>query len=246
MEDLWLPLAALGIVAIGALAWLVRRKPAAAPARGGKRGAEGLDTLMAWHPQPTRILTAPERQALRLLRHTLPEHLILAQVPLARFIKVPTRHSYAEWLRRVGQICADLVVCDADSQVLAVVEIRVARGQESEKARRRHARMDRVVQAAGIPLHVWTEGELPSPMAVRELFASLASTAAPVAPAAASGPGAAALAGQPPFEETEPDDDWPQDQDPPPSTWFDDIDSGQVPLDPANATTARPGQTRAR
>lgn len=241
MEDLWLPLAALGIVAIGALAWLVRRKPAAAPARGGKRGAEGLDTLMAWHPQPTRILTAAERQGHRLLRQALPDHLILAQVPLARFIKVPTRHSYAEWLRRVGQICADLVVCDADSQVLAVVEVRAPRGQDSDRAQRRHARMDRVVQAAGIPLHVWTEGELPSPMAVRELFASLAgaSAAAPASrPAAASD--------QPTFEETAPDDDWPQDQDPPPSTWFDDIDSGQVPLGPANATTARPGQTPVR
>lgn len=252
MEELW-PLLAVAAIALVGVGWFLRRKPPVVPARSGKRGSEGLDTLMAWHPQSTRIMTAHERQAFRLLRSALPDHVILAQVPLARFIKVPTRHSYAEWLRRVGQLCADLVVCDADSQVLGIVEVRAPKGQESEKSQRRHARMDRVLQTAGIPLQIWTEGELPSPMAVRESFAPVAglSTAAGAGRQTPEGraadmparPGAAP--GQA-FEPTEADEDWPQEQDPPPSTWFDDLDSGQVPLDPSRSTTAAPGRTRER
>lgn len=252
MEDYW-PLLAVAAIALVGVGWFLRRKPPATPARAGKRGAEGLDTLMAWHPQPTRIMTAHERQAFRLLRSALPDHVILAQVPLARFIKVPTRHSYAEWLRRVGQLCADLVVCDADSQVLAIVEVRAPKGQESEKSQRRHARMDRVLQTAGIPLQIWTEGELPSPMAVRDMLAQAtgmppqpgSSRPAPDAGASAMAPRGGASPAQA-FEPTEADDDWPQEQDPPSSTWFDDLDSGQVPLDPSRSTTATPARTRER
>src|SRR5687767_6569828 len=88
------------------------------------RPAENLDTMAAWPPTATRVLTTVERQAYDVLRSALPAHMILAQVPLQRFIKVPTRNSYAEWLRRVGHLSADLLVCDRHSQVVAVVEVR--------------------------------------------------------------------------------------------------------------------------
>jgi DNA primase len=42
----------------------------------------------------------------------LPDHVVLSQVPLSRFIKVPKRHSYAEWLRRLGYQSVDFVVCE--------------------------------------------------------------------------------------------------------------------------------------
>ena len=74
--------------------------------------ADNLDTLMGWEPVATRVLTTGEREAYHILRKALPDHVILAQVPVARFIKVPTKNSYSEWLRRVGSLCADLVVCD--------------------------------------------------------------------------------------------------------------------------------------
>src|SRR5687767_1195870 len=123
-------------------AWQRRRKPQTDTARRSKaKSMDGLDTLMSWHPQATRIMTTSERKAYAALRVGLPDHIILAQVPLARFLKVPTRHSYAEWLRRVGVMCADLVVCDSVSQVIAVVDIRAPESQENDKAKQRHARM---------------------------------------------------------------------------------------------------------
>lgn len=141
----------------------MRRKPRSKP-----MSDEQLDTLVDWEPLSTRVLTTSERDAYHVLRKALPDHMVLAQVPVARFIKVPTRNSYSEWLRRVGSLCADLVVCDASSQVVAVVEVRQPLSRENERAQRRHARMDRVLQGARIPVHVWLEGALPGPVVARE------------------------------------------------------------------------------
>lgn len=141
-----------------------RKPPAEAP----------LDTVQAWPPQAVRVLTLPERRAHDLLRKALPGRLVLAQVPLARFISVPTRHSYSDWLTRVGRLSADLLVCDHSSRVVAAIDIRTP--GESARAQRRHARMAEVLHAAGIAVHAWNADALPSAAEVRSLF--MARTAA--------------------------------------------------------------------
>ena len=129
---------------------------------------EGVDTVTGWLPEATPLLTRPERQALKLLQDALPDHMILAQVPLARFLRVPTRNSYAEWVRRVGQFCVDLVVCNTNSRVIAAVEIRRVHQGEGERTRKRHLRMDRVLRKAGVRVVVWNEDALPKPEKVRD------------------------------------------------------------------------------
>ncbi len=233
----------------------LRRKP-----RGKPASDEQLDTLMDWEPLSTRVLTTSERDAHHVLRKALPDHMVLAQVPVARFIKVPTRNSYSEWLRRVGSLCADLVVCDASSQVVAVVEVRQPLSRENERAQRRHARMDRVLQGARIPVHVWLEGALPGPVVAREAIlgsavqgaghtgaadAHLVRRDAEAAAVVASMQSAGELHGLSVDERaidvvlSEAMDEWEATgadhdrKDPPPSTWFDDLDagdSGRMPL----------------
>ena len=183
--SLWPVLLVGGVGAVGvAAAWRFGRARLAAhqvtrpaspqagdqrPRKPGRPAAyDNLDTVMDWEPGSTRLLTHAEREAYHLLRKALPDHMILAQVPVARFIKVPTRNSYAEWLRRVGSLCVDLVVCDMASHVLAVVEIRQPSAQETDRTRRRHTRMDKVLRASHIPVHVWLEESLPDLMTVRE------------------------------------------------------------------------------
>lgn len=155
-----------------------RRRARAAPAR-----REALDTLEAWPPQAVRVLTVSEREAFELLKRALPGFMVLAQVPLARFLRVPTQHSYTEWMQRVGSLNADLVLCDSGSRVLAVIDVRAV--QESERSQRRHERLARVLKAAGIGVHVWREGALPTLSAVRSSFGGVMGPAA-VAPAASS------------------------------------------------------------
>ncbi len=231
----------------------------------GERTPDQLDTLIDWEPMATRVLTTNEREAWHVLRKALPDHMVLGQVPVARFIKVPTRNPYSEWLRRVGSLCADLVVCDAQSQVIAVVEVRQPASKENERARRRHARMDRVLDAARIPVHVWLEGALPGPVVAREaiLGAATASTGpqsqvgnevarrdAEAAAVVASLQGGGNFEGLSLQERAidvvidEAMDEWEANggsdgerKEPPPSTWFDDmdIDSGRMPLDGASS-----------
>ncbi|CAN5783963.1 hypothetical protein BH11PSE8_BH11PSE8_33030 [soil metagenome] len=201
--------------------------------------ADRIDTLAGWPPQATRILTASERLAYGLLLRALPGHLILAQVPLARFLKVPKRNSYAEWLRRLGNQSVDFVVCDMASQVLAVVDVQAPAAISSERSRKRLNRMARSLKAAGIPLHVWTENALPSVEAVRETVLPKPVVKEPLSnpmPLASPSPEPARKvrdSGPSPFDESNRDstqDELIEMREPPPSTWFDDLDSGPTPL----------------
>ena len=147
--------------------FLVRRRGRQGHQRGGVRDA--LDTVPDWPPEAARVMTVQERQSYELLRRALPGYMVLSQVPLSRFLRVPTRHSYTEWLQRVGSLSADLLVCDTGSRVLAVVDVRA--NEESDRSRRRHERLARVLRAANVRVHVWREGHLPTPAEVRTAFA---------------------------------------------------------------------------
>jgi len=218
--------------------------------------SDNVDTVAGWMPQTTRVLTGAEREAYETLRTALPAHIILAQVPLARFLKVPTRNSYAEWLRRVGHLCADLVVCDRNSLVIAVVEVHAATPVTDDRVLRRQQRLARVLKAAAIPMHVWTEDVLPTPDAAREAIAPTppatelpATPAAKLAPAL-SGRFATSAAGRTPDAAAEPPtDEVTELNQAPPSTWFDDLDTGPAPLTrdglPKLDTPAAPPKDRA-
>ena len=249
----------LAACALGLLWWGIRRVQRG---RADEAEADRIDTLIGWPPQATRVLSLGERQAFSVLARALPDCIVLAQVPMSRFLKVPRRYSYADWLRRMGNQCVDFVVCDMHAQVIAVVELRAPAGLAADRAQRRLARMARSLKAAKVPLHVWTEGSLPSAEAAREAI-----TAPPVSPTPGTlsaaqattpamptgGPATQPPAPAPtvnPFEDTGRDsmqDERIELQEPPPSTWFDDIDSGPMPLrKPPGVKPAGPGRTRGR
>ncbi len=162
----------LSLLLLGGVLVLILRRRRGGGSSSSKRArqakAEELDTVAAWEPTAAKVMSGPEREAYHTLRAALPEHMILSQVQLARFLKVPTRNSYSEWMRRVGNLCADFVICDATSQVVAVVEVREPFGRDKERTQKRFARMDRVLEAAKIPVHVWLDNALPGPSVARE------------------------------------------------------------------------------
>ena len=165
MDPLYLVSLGCVLVAVALIWWLARRQ---GPVVRPEQPAERLDTLAAWPPEPTRILRSSERLAFSTLKLALPGYMILAQVPIARFLAVPKRNSYAEWMRRLGSQCVDFVICDVTSQVVAVVEVRPPAEQLDERVRARFDRMARVLKAANITVHVWNELKLPTIEAARE------------------------------------------------------------------------------
>jgi hypothetical protein len=172
---------ALAMAVLLLLTLLGMRRRQRQETRGRSPAREALDTVQAWPPESSRVMSVAERQGYDLLRRALPGFLVLAQVPLARFLRVPTRHSYTDWMQRVGSLNADLLLCDSGSRVLAVIDIRAP--HETERSRRRHERLARVLKAAGVRVHVWREDDLPSLAAVRSaLGADLLPAAEPVKP----------------------------------------------------------------
>lgn len=160
-------IAAVSALLAALLTWAVMRsrRTAAAPQL---RREEGLDTIQAWPPQAVRVMTLGERQAYEVLRRALPGYVILSQVPLSRFISVPTRNPYQMWLQRAGRLAVDLLVCDSSSRAVAAVEVRTA--DESQRGAKRHQRLVEVLRAAGVQVHEWDEDNLPNVVAARELF----------------------------------------------------------------------------
>ncbi len=221
----------LVLLAALALGWLVLR------GRTKKTSArdedDRLDTVAAWPPKTTRVMTTAERLAYSTLVRALPGYMILSQVPLARFLKVPTRHSYSEWLRRLGNQCADLVVCDMASEVIAVVNVQPPAAQVSERGRKRLNRMARVLKAAEVPLHVWTDNALPSVDAVRETLLPRPQTVTPDEARAAAAAPRRMTTGPSPLDDEDRDsthDERIEVREPTPSTWFDEFNSGPAPL----------------
>jgi hypothetical protein len=136
---------------------------------------DNLDTIAAWPPQAVRVMTLAERQAYDLIRRAMPGHLVLAQVPLARFISVPTANSYAAWLTRAGRLSADLLLVDNASRPVAAIQIRDV--DETDRSAKRRQRLTDVLQAAGIPVHVWQADRLPTPEQARGLLRAPGDTA---------------------------------------------------------------------
>lgn len=159
--------AGVGVVLLALfLIWRLQKAPRPMHHASG-RVLDAVDTVAGWPPEVTRVLAHRHRRAYDVLRRAMPEHVILAQVPVSRFIHVPARLSYAEWLRRIGHVCVDLLVCDRSSHVIAVVEVREAGHRPSDRAKKREKRLERVLRAAGVPLQVWDEAWLPEPATVR-------------------------------------------------------------------------------
>ncbi len=226
--DFFSPTAAFALPAAGLLllTWLgMRLRQRQHQRRGAAR--EALDTVASWPPEAARVLTIDERQAYDLLRRAMPGFLVLAQVPLSRFIRVPARHSYTDWLQRVGSLSADLLLCDSGSRVLAVIDIRAV--EESARGRRRHERMARVLGSAGVRVHTWREGNLP---AVAEVRHALTPLVGPVSASAKSNSsGAMPLIPVPEMAEILAEGDraaleaaWDPAMEPVPSAFFEDLE----------------------
>jgi|GEM_PF-3106319 len=169
MIDQVIIVVALSVLLLAAvIAYQLYRQIGAGTEQKSLAEIDNIDTLADWPPQATRIFSTSERNAYDLLVKALPNYTILGQVPLSRFIKVTSRHSYSQWLKRVGNHCVDLIVADNLSRVIAVIEIQSEKSPDTST--RKKARVARVLEAVRISVFEWIDGEFPSISEIRTLF----------------------------------------------------------------------------
>jgi hypothetical protein len=115
------------------------------------------------------------------------------------------------------------------AEVIAVVNVQPPADKLSERGRKRQNRMARVLKAADVPLHIWTDNALPSVEAVRETL--LPKEAGAETRTFATPPARGGTASQPvPLDAARPVEDAGEVREPTPSTWFDEFNSGPAPL----------------
>ena len=125
--------------------------------RGAHR--ESAELLTKYRPVAVRVLTGAEREALELVRRALPERVVMAQVPLVRYLRVEDKRVEDDWLRSLSILSADILVCDASSRPLLAIDVHPA--NMPARAMERHERMKRVLESVGVEVLVWQDGKLP-------------------------------------------------------------------------------------
>ncbi len=122
--------------------------------QGGSSGNE------IWPFYAKKPLSQPEQILYFRLIEALPEHIVLAQVQLSRFLGVKKGHNYQSWSNRINRMSADFVVCNKDSSILAVIELDDATHQKTER-QAADAKKNKAFEAAEIRIIRWQTKSMP-------------------------------------------------------------------------------------
>lgn len=129
-----------------------------------------VDDLPAqWPLRPRPVFNPPERRLYHLLREALPNHIVLAKLPLVRVCQPsnaePEQVRY--WFRLLGAIHINFALCDPLGRVLAAVDLVPSRGPPSARAQRIKAA---VLQACQVRYMSCTAEALPTLVQIRALL----------------------------------------------------------------------------
>ncbi len=125
-----------------------------------------------WPFSRQRPLSRVEQVLFHRLVRTLPEQIVLAQVPLSRIVRVRKGHPWREWQNRISQKSVDYLICERDFSIVAAIELDDASHREPARARA-DAVKNRALAAARIPLLRWRATDLPDAASIASLVADL-------------------------------------------------------------------------
>jgi hypothetical protein len=158
MKTSLLPLLLLGVLLFGGLAvlWL-RRKPSDVASQ-------------PWPFYLRKPMSVPEQVLYFRLVEAMPEHIVLAQVQLSRFLGVKKGEQFRTWFNRINRLSVDFLVLRKDATVVAAIELD---DKSHERSDRREAdeRKNRALTDAGAKIVRWNVSRLPSREEIREELA---------------------------------------------------------------------------
>ncbi len=155
--DHWI-LLILVLAAIMVAAWLLLKHQPPAPVE--------TDTSEYWPFYLRRPLTRPEQILYFRLRNALPEHIVLAQVQLSRFLGVEKGYDFRAWYNRINRMSADFLVCGKDATVLAVIELD-DKSHDTEYRQLTDTKKEKALSAAAVKLIRWRTTDLPDDAIIR-------------------------------------------------------------------------------
>ena len=134
--------------------------------------ARSQSTLPAgrWPFSLRRPLSEPEQVLYYRLCQALPDHLVLAQVGLSRFLAVKKGHDPRTWHNRINRMSVDFLVCNKDASVIAAIELDDASHQRPDRVSA-DERKERALDAAGVRLLRWSVDAMPDEAAIHAALA---------------------------------------------------------------------------
>jgi hypothetical protein len=81
-----------------------------------------------WALTPRPVFTTNERRVYRLLRDALPNHIVLAKLPLVRFCQPTDASKVRYWYDLLGTHHVGFAICSANGRVLAAIDLDNERG----------------------------------------------------------------------------------------------------------------------
>jgi hypothetical protein len=95
-----------------------------------------------WAVIPRPVLNDNERRTLRLLREAMPEHTVLAKLPLIRLCQARDPQRVRYWYDLLAPLHVSFAVCSANGRVLVAIDLESERGMSRRAAAIKRAVMD--------------------------------------------------------------------------------------------------------
>ena len=117
-----------------------------------------------WPIAARPVMTADEQVLYNRLRGVFPEFMVLAKVPLSRFMRLQSEKNASMWFRVLNPLHVNFVLCAANRRVVAAIDVETKNGR-SEQA---HLLKDKALRACSIRfvtfpyLEVWTDEQIRS------------------------------------------------------------------------------------
>ena len=122
-----------------------------------------------WPFYAKKPLSAPEQILYFRLVKALPDHIVLGQVQLSRFLGVKKGENVMQWNNRINRMSVDFLVCTKDASVVAAIEL-------DDKSHERKDRViadekkDKVLNAANVKIIRWNVKSIPDEGLIKQAF----------------------------------------------------------------------------
>jgi very-short-patch-repair endonuclease len=94
---------------------------------------------------------------------------VLAQVQLSQLLGVKKGHNFQSWHNRINRMSVDFVVCNKDSNIVAVIELDNATHQRKDR-QAADAKKDKALASAGVRIIRWQVMSIPDIASIQSAF----------------------------------------------------------------------------